>query len=199
MLTLCEKFHIIAGPADSGRRAVLVATASAKPRFRVGSWKHGAGVDPMSQIFHRYTNIYSRLSILAARRYSLACSGGVVALLNLSGYNTNQDVVRRAADSVQPRPSRRRHGHRLPLLPHLGRRVGVREHSADEDLHELPLADLDRRADSGAGPRELPRQHAAPMDPRPRSAGLRLLQPQHPREARASAAPPATVGSTRCR
>ena len=45
----------------------------------------------MSQIFHRYTNVYSRLSILAVLVF-LGFLGGVVALLNLSGYNTNQDV-----------------------------------------------------------------------------------------------------------
>jgi hypothetical protein len=45
----------------------------------------------MSQIFHRHTNIYSRLSILAVLALG-AIGGGVVALLNISGYNTNQGV-----------------------------------------------------------------------------------------------------------
>ena len=45
----------------------------------------------MSQIFNRHANIYSRLSILAAVGFA-AVLGGVVGLLNLSGYNTNQDV-----------------------------------------------------------------------------------------------------------
>ena len=45
----------------------------------------------MSQIFHRHTNIYSRLSILAVAVVA-ATLGGVVAMLNLSGYNTNQDA-----------------------------------------------------------------------------------------------------------
>ncbi|HMF59428.1 MAG TPA: cytochrome c3 family protein [Vicinamibacterales bacterium] len=45
----------------------------------------------MSQIFNRNANIYSRLSILAAVGFA-AVLGGVVGLLNLSGYNTNQDV-----------------------------------------------------------------------------------------------------------
>jgi hypothetical protein len=44
----------------------------------------------MSQIFNRYANIYSRLSILAAVGFA-AVLGGVVGLLHLSGYNTNQD------------------------------------------------------------------------------------------------------------
>jgi hypothetical protein len=44
----------------------------------------------MSQIFHRYTNIYSRLSILAAVGFA-AVLGGTVGLLHLSGYNTGQN------------------------------------------------------------------------------------------------------------
>jgi hypothetical protein len=43
----------------------------------------------MSQIFHRYTNIYSRLSLLALLAF-VTLLGGVVAMLNWSGYNTNQ-------------------------------------------------------------------------------------------------------------
>jgi hypothetical protein len=45
----------------------------------------------MSQIFHRHTNVYSRLSILAALGVA-AILGGTVGLLHLSGYNTNQAV-----------------------------------------------------------------------------------------------------------
>jgi NAD-dependent SIR2 family protein deacetylase len=45
----------------------------------------------MSQIFHRHTNIYSRLSILALLGF-VAVLGGSVAMLNSSGYNTNQDM-----------------------------------------------------------------------------------------------------------
>ena len=45
----------------------------------------------MSQIFNRHANIYSRLSILAAVGFA-AVLGGVIGLINLSGYNTNQDV-----------------------------------------------------------------------------------------------------------
>jgi len=44
----------------------------------------------MSQIFHRHSNVYSRLSILAVVAFALTL-GGVVALLHLSGYNTRQD------------------------------------------------------------------------------------------------------------
>jgi cytochrome c7-like protein len=45
----------------------------------------------MSQIFPRTTNIYSRLSMIAVVVIALSV-GGVVALLHLSGYNTNQDA-----------------------------------------------------------------------------------------------------------
>jgi hypothetical protein len=45
----------------------------------------------MSQIFHRHTNIYSRLSILALLVFGGALGAGVAAL-NWSSYNTNQDV-----------------------------------------------------------------------------------------------------------
>jgi hypothetical protein len=45
----------------------------------------------MSQIFHRHTNIYSRLSILALVGF-VATLGAVVAMIHLSGYNTNQGM-----------------------------------------------------------------------------------------------------------
>jgi hypothetical protein len=43
----------------------------------------------MSQLFHRYANIYSRLSILALLAF-VGFLGTVWAVLNWSGYNTNQ-------------------------------------------------------------------------------------------------------------
>jgi len=45
----------------------------------------------MSQIFHRTTNIYSRLSILVLV-VVVGFLGAVLAVLNWSGYNTNQSV-----------------------------------------------------------------------------------------------------------
>jgi NAD-dependent SIR2 family protein deacetylase len=45
----------------------------------------------MSQIFHRTSNIYSRLSILGLI-VAVGLLGSVIALLWLSGYNTNQDM-----------------------------------------------------------------------------------------------------------
>ena len=46
----------------------------------------------MSQLFHRNSNIYSRLSILALL-VVVGTLGGVIALLNWSGYNTGQSIV----------------------------------------------------------------------------------------------------------
>ena len=58
-----------------------------------------------------------------------------------------------AAGAVQPSAPRRRARHRLPLLPHLRRRRPARRPAADPHLHDLPFADLDQRADAGAGAR----------------------------------------------
>ena len=44
----------------------------------------------MSQIFHRHSNIYSRLSIVAVVLFVLTL-GGVVGLVHLSGWNTRQN------------------------------------------------------------------------------------------------------------
>ena len=66
-----------------------------------------------------------------------------MGLLYLSGYHTKQDEF-----IEQPIQFSHAHhvggmGTRLPLLPHVGRGVGVRQHPADQDVHELPLADLE--------------------------------------------------------
>jgi hypothetical protein len=45
----------------------------------------------MSQLFHRHSNIYSRLSILAIVLF-IGSLGAVVAALHWSGYNTGQDM-----------------------------------------------------------------------------------------------------------
>src|SRR3982751_1969518 len=45
----------------------------------------------MSHIFHRSTNIYSRLSILAAIVVA-GTVGGIVGMIHLSGYTTNQNM-----------------------------------------------------------------------------------------------------------
>jgi hypothetical protein len=45
----------------------------------------------MSQLFHRNSNVYSRLSILAVLLF-VGGLGAILALFNWSGYNTNQSV-----------------------------------------------------------------------------------------------------------
>ena len=45
----------------------------------------------MSQIFHRHSNVYSRLSLVALVVFG-GVLGAAVAMLNWSGYNTNQGV-----------------------------------------------------------------------------------------------------------
>ena len=69
-----------------------------------------------------------------------------------------------AAGAIQPPAPQCRAGHRLPLLPYLGGAVELRGDSADQNLHELPLADLDERGDAGAGTRELPHRPVADVD-----------------------------------
>ena len=135
----------------------------------------------MSQIFHRSANTIARVSIFGAVFF-------IAGLLGL--FDADQSLAvgdrrprrARAADPVQPRAPRRRQRHRLPLLPHLGRGLVVRRHPADQDVHELPLADLREQPVPRAGARQLPHRQVDPVDARPRSARLRLLQPQHPRE-----------------
>ena len=104
----------------------------------------------MAQIFHRSTNELSRITILAA---VVLVSGLLWAALELqrSPYVTYAGVAH-----MQPVPFSHQHhvsgsGNRLPLLPHLGGDFGLRRHSSDQDVHELPLADLDERAHAGAG------------------------------------------------
>jgi hypothetical protein len=50
----------------------------------------GTDVDTMSQIFHRYSNIYSRASILAVVVF-IGGLGASIAALNWSDWNTNKD------------------------------------------------------------------------------------------------------------
>ena len=110
----------------------------------------------MSQIFPRSANALARIESRRrpeprARRRLARLHPDAVVL----GHQAER--VRRAADPVQPRPPRRRRRPRLPLLPYVGREIVVRRHSADQDLHELPLADLDERADPRAGAGKLPK------------------------------------------
>ena len=95
----------------------------------------------MSQIFPRSANSYARGSIIA-----LVILSGVLFLtldsLSRSPYVTRANTVREQPVQFSHQHHAGRHRHRLPLLPHHRRDVRVRRHPADQDLHELPLADL---------------------------------------------------------
>ncbi len=52
----------------------------------------------------------------------------------------------RTTGAVQPQAPRRRRGLRLPLLPHLGRDLGIRGDPAHQDVHELPFPNLGQTA-----------------------------------------------------
>ena len=77
---------------------------------------------------------------------------GIVALVTWacmiyvqSSYGTNAGL-----SPVQPVPFSHEHhvgvlGNRLPILPHDGRAVAIRRNARNQDLHELPLADLGRQ------------------------------------------------------
>ncbi len=109
----------------------------------------------MAQIFHRSANTIARVSMFGA---VFLIAGVLWAALQMqrSPYFTYAGVAR-----TQPVPFSHQHHvcrawHRLPLLPYLGRGIRLCGNSADQDLHELPLADVDQRADAGAGAGELP-------------------------------------------
>ena len=109
----------------------------------------------MSQIFRHSTNTFTRITIF-----------GAVFILGFAGLGVRPaEPVRlcharhagaRTARAVQPRASRRRPGRRLPVLPHHGGDLELRQHSAHQDLHELPFADLEHEPDAGAGARQFP-------------------------------------------
>ena len=135
----------------------------------------------MAQIFHRSANSLSRLSILAV---VVVVTVLLCAALEIqrAPYVTYQGVRPGAAGAVQPPAPQCGTGHRLPLLPHVGGAVELRRDSADQDLHELPFADLDERSDAGAGARKLSHRQVAAVDQGELPARLRVLQSQHPRE-----------------
>lgn len=60
-----------------------------------------------------------------------------------------------AACAVQPSASRCRIGDRLPVLSYLGGKFEFCRYPSYQDLHELPLPDMEERADAGAGAGEL--------------------------------------------
>ena len=82
----------------------------------------------MAQVFDRSSN--------ALARASLVLTGLIVIALGVT------------LDQLQP-------GTPVPVLSHLGGEVELCRHSSDEDLHQLPRADLDERRAAQASSREL--------------------------------------------
>ena len=137
----------------------------------------------MSQIFHRYSNIYSRLSILAAVGF-VAVLGGAVGLLHLSGYNTGQS-------QFVEQPVQFSHAH------HVGG-MGIDCRYCHTTVEESAFANIPPTKTcmnchsqiwTNAPILEPVRASFRDNTPLrwtsgPRSAGFRVLQPQHSREAR---------------
>ena len=135
----------------------------------------------MAQIFHRSTNTLSRVSIFGAV-FFVAGALWLLAAITRSGYVTGQDVARE-------QPVQFSHEHHVGELGidcrycHTSVEISaVASDSADEDVHELPLADLGAEPVPRARARELAHRPVDPLDQGARPARLRLLQPQHPRE-----------------
>ena len=96
----------------------------------------------MSQIFHHSTNTFARITIFGAVF--------IIGFPDVGVRGTRPVALRdagragaRTAGAVQPCASCWRAGHRLPVLSHVGGNFQLRRHSAHQDLHELPFADLD--------------------------------------------------------
>ena len=78
----------------------------------------------MPQIFHRSTNLISRVSIFGAALI-IGWLGFALYAIALSPWYTEQNVARAAAGALQPPAPCGRARHRLPLLPHIGREIVV--------------------------------------------------------------------------
>ena len=150
----------------------------------------------MTQIFSPSADTWLRLFLAGGAR---RVGGGlvvVVAFARSDYLHGRQYPPAGAAGAVQPPASRRRARHRLPLLPHLRGRRPARRPAADAHLHDLPFADLDQRADAGAGARR-----ALPTTSRwcgiaSRGCRTTSISATTSISPRASAASPATAAST---
>ena len=101
----------------------------------------------MSQIFHPAANAIAKGSIFGAV-FILAAAAWVMAVLDTSPYYTNVGVSR-----AQPVPFSHEHHVNGLGVSCLYCHTSVKElcfcrHSANQDVHDLPLADLDKRRDS---------------------------------------------------
>ena len=149
------------------------------------------------QLFRPGANTIATL-VIAAIGAAPVLAVGLSYELMRSPYVTDQNVTRN-----QPVPFSHEHHvvrarTRLPLLPHLGREGALRRRSADGNLHDLPFADLDQRADARAGAgksRQEPADCTGSASTGFPTTSISIIRSISPK---ASAAPPATATSGRC-
>ena len=98
----------------------------------------------MAQIFDRSSNALARVSLVLTGLIVIAL-GVTLDQLQRSPWVTRQGQRAGSAGAFQPQASCAGTGAAVPVLPHHGGEVELRGHSADQDLHELPRADLDQR------------------------------------------------------
>ncbi len=109
----------------------------------------------MAQIFHHSTNTIARVSIYGAV-ILIAILGYAANVVNQTSYVTDVHTAQPQPVALQPQASCGRAWPGLPLLPYLGGSFLLGRHAPDPDLHDVPFADMDERAASGACANELP-------------------------------------------
>ena len=104
----------------------------------------------MAQVFDRSSNALARASLVLTGLIVIALG---VALNSLAAVALGDAAGPAAgpARTVQPQAPRRGFGTAVPVLSYVGGEELVRGDTADEDVYQLPLADLDERAAAGAG------------------------------------------------
>ena len=107
-----------------------------------------------------------------------------VRLVRVFAQDDRRRLPAAPAGPVQPRDARRAARHRLPLLPQHGGGRGPGRHAAHRDLHELSCPGAHAEPEARAHPREHRNGQAHRVGEGARSARLRLLQPQRPRDPR---------------
>ena len=135
----------------------------------------------MAQIFDRSSNALARMSLVLTGLIVIAL-GVTLDQLQRSPWVTRQGQRAGPAGSFQPQASRAGSWPSMPVLPHHGGEIQLRGHSSDQDLHELPRADLDQRALLEPVRAQLGHGRVDPLDQGSRPSRLCLLQPRNSRE-----------------
>jgi len=103
----------------------------------------------MAQIFDRSSNALARMSLVLTGLIVIAL-GVTLDGLQRSPWVTRQGQAAGPAGAVQPQAPCAGTGAAMPVLSRHGREVELRGHTADQDLYQLPLANLDQRRLAGA-------------------------------------------------